>query len=64
MLELMLIMNLINLEDENEIMKYVKRSLAKKKCAHIEELIEIEDLIETTYTYETEMFHTVKYPKT
>lgn len=50
--------NLINLEDENEIMKYVKQSLAKEVAAHIEELIEIEDLIETTYTYETE---TVSY---
>lgn len=50
--------DLINLEDENEIMKYVKRSLAKEIAAHVEKVIEIEDLIETTYTYETE---TVSY---
>ena len=49
--------NLINLEDKNEIVKYVKRSAAKEIVAHIEELIEIDDLIEieTTYAHETEI---------
>jgi len=53
--------SLINLEDKNEIIKYVKRSAANEVAIHIEELIEIEDLIEIETAYETGIVsHTIR----